>query len=53
MGNVTIVFPDELEDRLRQHFYEKHGLKVPRGAISEFVSEAVRKRLDQLETRTE
>lgn len=47
------MFPDELEDRLRQHFYEEYGLKIPRGVISKFVVEAVAEKLDKLKEKDE
>lgn len=53
MGRLSIVFPDELEDRLRQHFYEEYGLRIPRGVISKFVVEAVAEKLDKLKEKDE
>lgn len=47
MGRLTVVMSDELEMKLREHLVRVHGLKYF-GKISEFVSSAVEKFLDDL-----
>jgi predicted small metal-binding protein len=48
MGRLTVVMSDELEMRLREHLVKAHGLKYF-GKISEFVSNAVKKSLNELD----
>lgn len=48
MGRLTVVMPDELEMRLREHLVRTFGLKYF-GRISEFVSDSVKKCLDELD----
>jgi hypothetical protein len=45
MGILRVVIPDELEERLRQ------ALPAKKGAISEFVAEAIKEKLDRIEKR--
>jgi hypothetical protein len=52
MGRLTVVMPDELEMRLREHLVRAYGLKYF-GKISEFVSNVVKKRLDELDGKEE
>ncbi len=48
MGRLTVVMPDNLETRLREHLVKNYGLKYF-GKISVFVSDAVAKHLDELD----
>lgn len=48
MGRLTVVMPDKLETKLREHLVRTYGLKYF-GKISVFVSDAVNKRLSELD----
>jgi len=48
VGRLTVVMPDDLEMRLREHLVRAHGLRYF-GRISEFVTGAVKKSLDDLD----
>jgi len=42
MGLIRVVIPDDLEERLREF------VPARKGALSEFVSEAIRERLEKM-----
>ncbi len=48
MGRLTVVMPDKLETKLREHLVKTHGLKYF-GKISVFVCDAVNKRLSEVD----
>jgi len=51
VGTLTIVLPDELEERLRRVVAERYGGR--RGALSKLIEEALRHYLDLLEHGSE
>lgn len=52
MGRISVILPDELEERFRNYLYSIHGWKH-HGKISEMISEALEKHLDELEGKGE
>ena len=51
MGTLTIVLPDELEEKIRKIVAERYGGR--RGALSKLIEEALRQYLDLLEREDE
>jgi len=45
MGKITVIIPDELEEKLRQGAVRRHGLR--RGYLTKAVIEAIRKYLEE------
>ena len=48
MARISVILPDELEERLRTYLYKTYGWKH-KGKQSEIIAEALKKYLDELE----
>ena len=49
MGKLSVVIPDDLEDRFRRWLVSKYGLKF-RGKMGKHIAEAIEEFLDRQET---